>query len=222
MVINLTEFYKGLEAWRSSRHISVESQKAGYIVNVMEELGELSSAIRDYEKIKNGELVCKDNTKAVLSLTEGIIAEPNIEEITLKKAEHAIIDALCDIAVFTINAGADMPSDFKATQIQPNAIYSLNAELNFLIERITHFNRAIIFGVFPKDTAIYFNSVLDKCADICQQQGYNFEIAMLETIKEISSRTGFYDENAKKWVKDTSPEAKSKWYKADYERAKIK
>ena len=50
---------------------------------------------------------------------------------------------------------------------------------------------------------------------------YDFKIAMLETIKEISSRTGSYDENAKKWVKDTSPEAKAKWYKADYERARI-
>ena len=40
--------------------------------------------------------------------------------------------------------------------------------------------------------------------------------------KEISSRTGSYDENAKKWVKDTSLEAKAKWYQADYELARIK
>lgn len=52
--------------------------------------------------------------------------------------------------------------------------------------------------------------------------GFNFEIAMLETIKEISSRTGSYDEASKKWIKDTSDEAKSKWYKADYEKARIK
>ena len=45
---------------------------------------------------------------------------------------------------------------------------------------------------------------------------------MLETIKEISSRTGAYDENAKKWVKDTSDEAKSRWYQANYELARIK
>ena len=44
---------------------------------------------------------------------------------------------------------------------------------------------------------------------------------MLETIKEISSRTGAYDENAKKWVKDTSDEARAKWYKPDYERARL-
>ena len=45
---------------------------------------------------------------------------------------------------------------------------------------------------------------------------------MDETIKEISSRTGAYDENAKKWVKDESDEAKAKWYQADYELARIK
>ena len=39
--------------------------------------------------------------------------------------------------------------------------------------------------------------------------------------KEISSRTGAYDENAKKWVKDESDEAKAKWYQANYELARI-
>lgn len=45
---------------------------------------------------------------------------------------------------------------------------------------------------------------------------------MLETIKEISSRTGSYDEKAKKWVKDSTDEARAKWYQADYEKARIK
>ena len=39
--------------------------------------------------------------------------------------------------------------------------------------------------------------------------------------KEISSRTGSYDENAKKWVKDESDEARAKWYQANYELARI-
>ena len=44
---------------------------------------------------------------------------------------------------------------------------------------------------------------------------------MDETIKEISSRTGSYDEASKKWVKDESDEARAKWHKADYEKARI-
>ena len=200
MKIDLTEIYKGLAEWRAERGITAQSQKEGYLVNVMEEFGELATALREYERFSKPSYPYQKNKKY---------------------AEHGIIDALCDISVFTINAGADIPCDFKATQIQPNANYSINAELNFLIERVTHFNKAIIFGDYPKDTAIYFNSILDKCADICEQYGFNFEIAMLETIKEISSRTGSYDEVSKKWVKDTSDEAKAKWYQANYELARI-
>lgn len=199
MKIYLTKIYEGLEAWRNERDITATSQKDGYIVNVMEEFGELSAALRLLEK-----------SKSVNDSHE------------LKCAEHFIIDAICDIAVLTINAGADIPCDFKATQLQPNENYSVNAGLNFLIERITHFNKAIIFGDFPKDKAIYFNSVLDNCADICEYYGFNFQIAMDETIKEISSRTGTYNETSKKWIKDTSEAAQAKWYKADYELARLK
>ena len=60
-----------------------------------------------------------------------------------------------------------------------------------------------------------------KVREICEKYGFNFEIAMLETIKEISSRTGTYDKASKKWIKDTSDEARAKWYKADYEKARL-
>ena len=200
MKIKLNEIYAKLEAWRAERKITAESQKEGYIINIMEEFGELAAALRDYERFSKPSYPYPKNKKY---------------------AEHGIIDALCDIAVLTINAGADIPCDFKVTQIQPNANYSINAELNFLIERITHFNKAIIFGDYPKDTAIYFNSILDKCADICENYGFDFQTAMDETIKEISSRTGSYDEVSKKWIKDESDEARAKWHKADYEKARI-
>lgn len=210
MKINLTEIYAKLEAWRHERGITAESQKAGYLVNVMEELGELATALREYERFSK------------VDLAYNLPDDLAYYDTAKKVAEHEIIDAICDICVFTINAGADIPCDFKVTKMQPNANYSINAELNFLIERVTHFNKAIIFGDYPKDTAIYFNSILDKCADICEHYGFNFEIAMLETIKEISSRTGAYDKNAKKWVKDESDEARAKWHQADYEKARIK
>ena len=43
---------------------------------------------------------------------------------------------------------------------------------------------------------------------------------MQETIKEISSRVGEYDESKKKWIKDKSPEAMAKWYKANYKECR--
>ena len=48
MKINLEQIYKDLQAWQEERGITAKSQKTGYLVNVMEELGELAGALRDY------------------------------------------------------------------------------------------------------------------------------------------------------------------------------
>ena len=183
MEIDLTEIYKGLDKWRAERGITAESQKKGYIVNVMEELGELAAALREYEKFsKNDCPYC---------------------EIDKQIAEHEIIDALCDIAVFTINAGADIRDEYKPLSIDTTDTFS---DLNCLLLYASTFD---------------FKKILLNCAVLCEHYGFNFELAMLETIKEISSRTGSYNETTKKWEKYTSDEAQAKWYSANYELARI-
>ena len=188
MKIDLTEIYKGLDEWRAERGITAEGQKAGYLVNVMEEFGELSQALRglQFENVR-------------------------------KTAEHEIIDALCDIAIFTINAGEHIPCELKHTEMEFKKS-SLNADyiLKQLVEKCAE------FSYFEWVEPLTFNIILINCAYLCEHYGYNFEIAMLETIKEISSRTGSYNEATKKWEKDMSDEAQAKWYKADYEKARIK
>ncbi|MCI7587431.1 MAG: hypothetical protein SPE49_03115 [Campylobacter sp.] len=183
MKINLTEIYKGLKAWRHERGITAESQKEGYLINVMEEFGELAAALRDYERFSKPSYPYPKNKKY---------------------AEHGIIDALCDIAIFTINAGADIRDEYKPLSIDTTNTFS---DLNCLLLYTSTFD---------------FKKILLNCAVLCEKYGYNFEIAMLETIKEISSRTGSYNEATKKWIKDTSDEARAKWYKANYELARIK
>ena len=190
MKIDLTEIYKGLAEWRAERGITAESQKAGYLVNIMEELGELASALRLLEKSK----IVNDSHE-------------------LKCAEHFIIDAICDISVFTINAGADIPCENKISGIENN-IFQTYRTYETLLNACGGYS--IGFNAYA------FNGVLRTCAVLCYKLGFNFQIAMDETIKEISSRTGAYDEKVKKWVKDTSNEARAKWYKADYELARIK
>ena len=175
MKIKLNEIYAQLEAWRAERKITAESQRQGYLRNIMEELGELSQALRGLE----------------------------IESVR-KTAEHEIIDALCDIAIFTINAGADIRDEYKPLSIDTTNNFS---DINCLLLYTSTFD---------------FKKILLNCAVLCEKYGFNFEIAMLETIKEISSRTGSYDEKAKKWVKDSSDEAMAKWYSANYELARIK
>ena len=205
MTINLEKIYAGLKAWRHERGITAESQKAGYIVNVMEELGELASALRDYEKFSKTDLA--------YNLPDDLAYYDTVKKV----AEHEIIDALCDISVFTINAGADINCNEKLESINTTTQTTrCNSSLSFLLSECGNFD---YYGKLS--SYVCFNQILLSCAKLCEQYGFNFEIAMLETIKEISSRTGAYDENAKKWVKDESDEARAKWHKADYEKARI-
>ena len=184
MTINLEQIYAQLEAWRAERKITAESQKEGYIINIMEEFGEMSKAIRDYAKFSQPDCHYSKEYKQV--------------------CEHEIIDAICDISVLTINAGADIRDEYKPLSIDTTNTFS---DLNCLLLYTSTFD---------------FKKILLNCAVLCENYGFNFELAMLETIKEISSRTGSYDKASKKWVKDTSDEARKKWYKADYEKARIK
>lgn len=196
MKINLEQIYARLKAWRHERGITAESQKEGYLVNVMEELGELATALREYERFSKPSYPYPKNKKY---------------------AEHGIIDALCDICVFTINAGTDVNCNEKIEIINTSQTTRCNSSLSFLLSECGNFE---YYGKLS--SYVCFNQILLSCAKLCELYGFNFELAMLETIKEISSRTGAYDENAKKWIKDTSDEAKAKWYQANYELARIK
>lgn len=194
MKINLNEIYAQLKAWRHERGITAESQKQGYIVNVMEELGELATALREYERFSKPSYPYPKNKKY---------------------AEHGIIDAICDISVFTINAGADVDDNTKAKVIDITKTTILNSSFSSLLSYCGD------YAGYVKAFSC-FNDILLVCAKLCENYGFNFEIAMLETIKEISSRTGSYDEVSKKWIKDESDEAKAKWYSANYELARLK
>ena len=184
MKINLTEIYAQLEVWRDERKITAESQRQGYIRNVMEELGELAAGLRDYDSWSKCDL--------------------RFCQIHKEMAERLIVDAICDISVLTINAGADIRDEYKPLSIDTTNTFS---DLNCLLLYISTFD---------------FKKILLNCAGVCEKYGFNFEIAMLETIKEISSRTGSYNEATKKWEKDMSDEARAKWYSANYELARIK
>lgn len=69
---------------------------------------------------------------------------------------------------------------------------------------------------------------IDAMADIIvfaygemAKYGYDGDAVMDEVIKEISSRTGAYDPETKKWQKDRSPEAEARWYTADFTNCKL-
>lgn len=197
MKIDLNQIYAKLEAWRAERGITAESQRQGYLRNIMEELGELAAGLRDYASWSK----CCDLRFC---------------QIHKEMAEREIVDALCDIAIFTINAGAHIPCELKRTEIE---FKKFSFDADYILKQMVE--KCAEFSYFDWGEEKCFNIILANCAYLCEHYGFNFEIAMLETIKEISSRTGSYDEKAKKWVKDSSDEARKKWYKADYERARL-
>ena len=87
MKIDLTETHKRLEAIREERRIIAENERKDYIVNIMEKFGELASAIKDYEKYSQPDWFYPTDTQ---------------------EAELEIVKAICDIAVLTMNVGAEV------------------------------------------------------------------------------------------------------------------
>ena len=76
-----------------------------------------------------------------------------------------------------------------------------------------------------KSKDIYVKDIIDAYADIVvfcigaiMKLGYEPECVLEEVAKEINSRTGEIVDG--KFQKDTSPEAKAKWYKADFSKCK--
>lgn len=73
------------------------------------------------------------------------------------------------------------------------------------------------------------HEIIDACDDLIvlssnhiAQSGYNLDLTMKETLKEINSRTGSINETTGKWEKFKTQEAKAKWYKANYSTCRIK
>ena len=66
-----------------------------------------------------------------------------------------------------------------------------------------------------------FCDLMVVCAGAIYQQGYNPELALAETVKEISSRQGSIDPSTGKWEKDRNQDPFT-LYTANYDLAKYK
>ena len=170
MKIDLTEIYAQLEAWREERKITAESQKAGYLVNVMEEFGELAGALRCYEQIKE-----------FLNKNKGGMCgyQHHKHSLMLIEAEHEIIDALCNISVLTINAGMELPCEVKPLIIVLKDEFSVADIFVAIADFIRTDANGSPFNYYD------FARILKDCAVVCEQYGFNYEIEMLETIKQF-------------------------------------
>lgn len=169
--IELAAIYEKLNEWKAERYLTLDNQRVGYYSNILEELGELSVALRASDS-------------------------------------NGYIDALCDIVVFTVNALEEYrycPTVLNITRNTPR-----EALLRILLHEVGKYGR-------NWESRCVCN-IYHICNLLAIQEDYDLFVCMNETIKEISSRTGSYDPAIGKWIKDKSPEAMAKWYKANYQR----
>ena len=195
MKIDLAKVHKKLEELRTERKITTDNQKKDYIVNVMEKFGELASAIKDHEKYSQPDWFYPTD---------------------IQEAELEIVKAICDIAVLTLNVGAEVFFSKRVPLIDTSTISQDVNSLSLLISDCADFECYEDYNSY-----VHFYNILVVCAKLCERYGFNFQLAIEETVKEISSYTGSYDEDTKKWERDDSWEAQTQWYRADYELARI-
>ena len=136
---------------------------------------------------------------------EGLIKNLREEIMELIDSENKddFLNALCDISILCIGVLRSV-NKIKIEE----CMWSVNALI---------INYNTLKKEFSNKNLFY---LIASCKAGVENADFDYFKCMQETIKEISSRTGKYDDEAKKWIKDTSDEAKTKWYKADYSKCK--
>jgi len=144
------------------------------------------------------------------------IGEEIVEYLCAENDEQRI-DALCDIFVFSVNARYAMGEidqhDFMELLSDNPPLY----KINFIFHLCTHF--PYLLSSYDHKHTVFMIATYAKYQ--IEYLGYDFLIAMDETLKEIHSRTGAMNEATGKWEKFKTEEAMALWYKADYSKAKV-
>lgn len=138
-----------------------------------------------------------------------------ISEYFRAKNDLERVDALCDIVIFCFNSfnlDYDVLERQKDYDIKKITIVDITDYLDYMVAS---------FYKNELDNFTFIYKIIFNCLNLVKNLGFDFYKCMLETIKEIESRTGCYDESLKKFIKDTSDEAKAKWYKAYYESCRL-
>lgn len=166
-----------------------------------------------------------DGKDQIASLYANLLEEQaELERALLANDQEGIIDAYCDMVVFLLNAydinnwfskQVNLGNDIRIvkmpikTSVLNNIRATINKEVRLVcIDQVKNINKEVYTFVSYIFSVIYM-------------YGYDPLSCMEEVIKHISSRTGKWDDNIKKFIKDTSDEAKAQWYEPNYESCKI-
>jgi hypothetical protein len=141
-----------------------------------------------------------------------------IDEFTRAKVlgnKNEMIDALCDISIFCYNTlTPEYAYGLKRIILAKYGNFPLWI-LDSIVEATDFIGEALKFNVDLAKSVIPF--ILYRCARLINDLGYDYLECMDETLKEIESRTGYWDEVRGKFIKDNRGS-----YTADYSRCKFK
>lgn len=165
-------------------------------------------------------------TEQLPSLYANILEEQaELERALLANDIAGVVDAYCDMLIFLLNAH-DIRDWFKnhikdgktieipCMPIKTSVLNGIKSTTHneircVCVEPVKNMNKEVFTFVYHIFSVLYM-------------YGYDPISCMEEVIKHISSRKGSWDESIKKFVKDTSEEAKSQWYEVDFEKCKIR
>lgn len=169
----LLELKQRLNKWREERHLSLEMQRAGYLVNVLDEVREYYLAKTDDEKVAE----------------------------------------LCDIVIFSLNALGD---ETISEKIKDYLNY-YDDVTDAILQVLALYEWFILDNESGRSALLRLISLV--MLKIEKEHKKDPLKCLEEKIKEIESRTGYYDEYLKKFIKDkgayTQEEAQELIYK-DY------
>ncbi|EOH9361794.1 hypothetical protein ACMEET_001679 [Campylobacter jejuni] len=115
-----------------------------------------------------------------------------ISEYFIAKDDLERVDALCDIAVFC----------FNAFDVEHHLYYC--SDIDKEISKIENIINNMSWFIFRARNNINLNITIGEiicyCRFLCENFEFDFYKCMLEKIKEIESRTGFYDERLNRFV----------------------
>jgi hypothetical protein len=138
-----------------------------------------------------------------------------VNELKEAKDDYEKIDAYCDMAVFAFNV---LDDDYEI------AINIANQSREYLGNatalEVTILGLSEDLKKHPDISNELLVNFIEYLFSNIYYLGFNWFKCMIETIKEINSRVGKWDESRKKWVKDKSSEAVANWYKANYKECR--
>jgi hypothetical protein len=141
-----------------------------------------------------------------------------LHEFITAKDSNGRIDALCDMTVFSVNAIALLNRNHDRTDEEIHAGFEtgdISKYVDSVIGIAKEINGYIGLCFHEKRRQDIYAMLIAFCRGAIEFLGYDYDKAMEETLKEINSRVGAFDEVKGKWVKTETK------YKANYDVARI-